>query len=394
MIAKRIVEQALAEALKTGGDFAELFAQDKRSGVMLLQDGRVEDAVTGRMHGAGIRIYKGLNSVYVHTNDTSLSGLIAAARKAADAVGTGNECRDEQLVGSVLANRHACRQLPMDVSGTRKAELLRRANLAAKDVSPEIQQVRARLMDSDSEVLIANSEGLYTFDRRVYTRIAIAAIAAGSGENQTGSSSPGALCGYELFDRVDVEEEARRAAKAAVVKLHADFCPAGRMPVVIGNGFGGVIFHEACGHSLEATAVAFGNSEFCGKLGQKIASDKVTAIDDGTMPNEWGSSNVDDHAPGAHRERRAEELHGRPAERPAHGHGAHRQRPPSGLHLRAHLAHAQHLHRPWRRRGRRDHLQLRRRPVRQEHGRRLGQSCDRRVQLRRGGGLSHPGRQN
>lgn len=294
MIAKRIVEQALAEALKTGGDFAELFAQDKRSGVMLLQDGRVEDAVTGRMHGAGIRIYKGLNSVYVHTNDTSLSGLIAAARKAADAVGTGNECRDVQLVGSVLANRHACRQLPMDVSGTRKAELLRRANLAAKDVSPEIQQVRARLMDSDSEVLIANSEGLYTFDRRVYTRIAIAAIAAGSGENQTGSSSPGALCGYELFDRVDVEEEARKAAKAAVVKLHADFCPAGRMPVVIGNGFGGVIFHEACGHSLEATAVAFGNSEFCGKLGRKIASDKVTAIDDGTMPNEWGSSNVDD----------------------------------------------------------------------------------------------------
>ena len=98
MIAKRIVEQALAEALKTGGDFAELFAQDKRSGVMLFQDGRVEDAVTGRMHGAGIRIYKGLNSVYVHTNDTSLSGLIAAARKAADAVGTGNECRDVQLV--------------------------------------------------------------------------------------------------------------------------------------------------------------------------------------------------------------------------------------------------------------------------------------------------------
>ena len=190
MIAKRIVEQALAEALKTGGDFAELFAQDKRSGVMLFQDGRVEDAVTGRMHGAGVRIYKGLNSVYVHTNDTSLSGLIAAARKAADAVGTGNECRDVQLVGSMLANRHACRQLPMDVSGTRKAELLRRANLAAKDVSPEIQQVRARLMDSDSEVLIANSEGLYTFDRRVYTRIAIAAIAAGSGRRQDYTFAP------------------------------------------------------------------------------------------------------------------------------------------------------------------------------------------------------------
>lgn len=295
LISRKIAEQALAEALKTGGDFAELFAQDKRSNALALMDGHIEDAVTGRLHGAGIRIYKGLNSVYVHTNDTSLSGLLAAARKAADAVGSGNQAACVNLVGSHLANVHAFRQLPMDVSGARKAGLLKRASLAAKDVSSEIQQVRTRLADSDDEVLIANSEGLYTADRRVYTRITISAIAAGSGENQTGLSSPGALMGYELFDtRVDVEAEARKAATSAVTKLHADFCPAGRMPVVIGNGFGGVIFHEACGHSLEATSVAFGNSEFCGKLGQQIASPIVTAIDDGTLVNEWGSTNVDD----------------------------------------------------------------------------------------------------
>ena len=114
-------------------------------------------------------------------------------------------------------------------------------------------------------------------------------------ENQTGSSNPGAMKGFEFFtDCVDLEAEARDAARCAATMLHASDCPAGVMPVVIGNGFGGVIFHEACGHSLEATSVALGNSEFCGKLGQEVATPIVTAIDDGTLAGEWGSINIDD----------------------------------------------------------------------------------------------------
>ena len=134
MISRKIAEQTLAEALRTGGDFAELFVQDKKSTSMSLLDGRIDSAVTGRAHGAGIRIYKGLNSIYVHTNDTSLSGLIAAARKAADAVGGGNEKVDIHLTGSVLANIHAYKQLPMDVSGARKAQLLKMASAAARGI--------------------------------------------------------------------------------------------------------------------------------------------------------------------------------------------------------------------------------------------------------------------
>jgi len=295
MISKKIAEQALAEALKTGGDFAEIFAQDKCSNTITLLDGRIEDAVTGRIHGAGIRIFKGLNSIYVHTNDTSLSGLVAAARKAADAVGSGDNAVDVHLTGSVLANIHAYRQLPMDVPGARKAAMLKQASATAKAVSDEIKQVRVGLAASDSEILIANSEGLFTADRRVYTRFSVSAVAANATENQTGSESPGALMGYELFDSiVDVDACARQAATQAVTMLHADACPAGYMPVVIDGGFGGVIFHEACGHSLEAASVAFGNSEFCGKLGQQVASPIVTAIDDGTLANEWGSTNIDD----------------------------------------------------------------------------------------------------
>ena len=295
MISRKIAEQTLAEALKTGGDFAELFLQDKRSSTLALLDGRIENAVTGRAHGAGIRIIKGLSSVYVHTNDTSLTGLTAAARRAADAVGDGSAAVDVHLIGSVAANLHAYRQLPMDVPGARKAKLLKTASAAARSVSDEIVQVRVAVSDSDSDVLIANSEGLFTADRRVYTRFMTSAVAAGGGENQTGGGSPGALMGYELFEtRVDVEQVAREAAQQAVTMLHADPCPAGRMPVVIYGGFGGVIFHEACGHSLEAAAVAFGNSEFCGKLGMQVATPIVTAIDDGTLPNEWGSTNIDD----------------------------------------------------------------------------------------------------
>ena len=296
MISRKNAAQVLAAALKTGGDFAELFLEDRRSNAMALVDGHIEHAVTGRRHGAGIRIYHGLNSIYVHTNDTSLSGLMAAAAKAADAVsGKGGEMRDIHLTRSICANIHPIKLMTMDVPGSRKAALLRDVNLAAKTVSDEISQVRANLTAWDSDILIANSEGLFTGDTRAYTRMAVSAIASAGGESQTGHVGPGALMGYELFEtRVNPEEAAKTAANMAVTMLHAESCPAGNMPVVIDGGFGGVIFHEACGHSLEAAAVAFGNSEFAGKLGEQIASPIVTAIDDGTMPNEWGSSNIDD----------------------------------------------------------------------------------------------------
>ena len=295
MILKKVAEQALNEALKTGGDFAELFCEDRRGGAMGLVSGHVESASTIRSHGAGIRIYHGLNSVYVHTNDTSLSGLLAAARKAADAVSGDSGIADIHLTESRPANLHPIQAMPMDVAGSRKAALLREMDLAARAVSPEIRQVRANLIYWDSDVLIANSEGLYTGDRRVYTRMSCSAVAEGGGESQSGSTSPGAMMGFELFEgRVDVAEQAAKAARQAVTMLHAEPCPAGVMPVVIDGGFGGVIFHEACGHSLEAQAVAFGNSEFAGKLGQTIASPIVTAIDDGTLPGEWGSLNIDD----------------------------------------------------------------------------------------------------
>ncbi|MCQ2437831.1 MAG: TldD/PmbA family protein [Clostridia bacterium] len=295
MISKNVCETVLREALRTGGDFAEIFCQDRRSNTVGLVDNHIEQAITGRSHGAGIRVFKGLSAVYVYTNDTSEAGLLAAARNAADAIEPVSGNLAVTLTPKVTDDIHICKQLPTDVSSARRVDLLKRANAAAQSYDAAIRQVSVSLSDSVNDILIANSEGLMTTDRRVYTRFRVSAVAANETENQTGTNAPGGLLGYELFeDTIDVEERARDAARSAVTMLKAEACPAGRMPVVIDGGFGGVIFHEACGHSLEATSVAFGNSEFCGKLGQTVASPIVTAVDDGTIPNAWGSTNIDD----------------------------------------------------------------------------------------------------
>lgn len=296
MLNKSAAEQALRQAVSTGGDFAEIFWEDTRSSRISQTDDRIDSANTSRIHGVGLRVYKGLNSVYVYANDSSAEGLLKLARDAADAIGsTRGEGLDVKLVGSVTPNIHEIKQLPMDVSGVKRAELVRTACRTAKEYSGDIAHVMAGLTDWEQHVTIANTEGMFKSDTRVYTRMAVQAIASMNGENQTGYSGPGGMIGFELFDtKVDPEAVAKEAAREAVTMLHADLCPAGVMPVVIDGGFGGVIFHEACGHSLEATAVAYGNSEFCGKMGQQIGSAKLTAIDDGTIPNAWGSENIDD----------------------------------------------------------------------------------------------------
>ncbi|MBQ9408868.1 MAG: TldD/PmbA family protein [Clostridia bacterium] len=295
MLNKSAAEAALQRAISTGGDFAEIFYEDTRKSRISQTDDKIDTATTARIHGAGLRVYNGLNSVYVHSNDTSAEGLMRLAGLAADAVGAQKKDVKVHLVGSVTPNIHEVKQLPMDVSNDKRAKLVGDACRAARAYSSEIAHVTSAQWDWEQHVTIANTEGMFKSDTRVYTRMMTQAIASKDGENQTGHVGPGGLCGFEIFETlVDPEQAGKEAAREAVTMLHADFCPAGVMPVIIDGGFGGVIFHEACGHSLEAAAVAYGNSEFCGKLGQQIASTKVTALDDGTIPNAWGSENIDD----------------------------------------------------------------------------------------------------
>ena len=295
MLDQNLAREVLACAVRTGGDFAEIFMEDRVDHTLLMRSGRIENVNSGRIHGAGIRVFNGTNAVYVHTNDTSREGLMACAQQAAAAVKGGKGCVVEAFKPVNWAKPEEISILPTDVKAAVKAEKIRAAEAAARRVSSEIVQVSAGYLDHVQDVLIANTEGVFATDRRVRTRISISAVASNGSEMQTGVENPGASMGFEIFDAfIDPEKSGETAARQAITMLHAPLCPAGVMPVVIDNGFGGVIFHEACGHSLEATSVAFGVSEFSGKLGQMIAAPCVTAIDDGTMVNEWGSLHIDD----------------------------------------------------------------------------------------------------
>ena len=295
MVDRNIAVEVLARAVKTGGDFAEIFLEDRTSSSISMKSDRIESLGTSREHGAGIRVFEGTKAIYVYTNDTSREGLMDCATQAAAAVRSGKGCTLVGFSHWSAARAAEIRILPTDAVAARKAEKLRAANAAARAISPEIVQVNCGFDDSIQDVLICNTEGVFVTDRRVRSRLRVAAVASDGKENQTGSSNPGASMGFEIFEeRIDPEACGRTAAQKAVTMLHADSCPAGVYPVVIDGGFGGVIFHEACGHSLEATSVAYGISEFSGKLGQQIAAPCVTAIDDGTIPGEWGSIHIDD----------------------------------------------------------------------------------------------------
>lgn len=296
MLSKNVVAEVLRKCLVTGGDFAEIFEEDSINNSISLVDGKVDDAIGGRSYGIGIRIFKGLNSVYAYTNNNSLNSLLDTAYRAALALG---EVKDNSIKEIILNEKkittiHPIFYYPKDVAYDRKIAILKNAYGGAKNFNEDISQVIASYGDREQNVLIANTEGLYVQDRRIRTRLGISAIASKGSENQTGFEGPGRHMGIEMFDTIDPEYHGREAARIAHTMLHAKSCPAGNMAVAIDNGFGGVIFHEACGHALEASAVAKGNSVFANKLGEQIASVKVTAIDDGTVVNAWGSLNIDD----------------------------------------------------------------------------------------------------
>lgn len=294
MLNKSTIESVLTAALSTGGDFAEIFVEDKTNTGIVMIGGKIENTMSGRDYGIGIRIFKGFNSVYAYTNKGDKESLISTALKAAAAINNNDKHTMQVLNEEKVNNTHRIEISPNEIRKTTKVELMRKAYETASNYDDVISQVTVRLLDGDQNILIANTEGLLKEDRRVKSRLSIRAVASKDGEMQSGFFAPGAMKGYEFFENLDVDWYAREAARIAKTMVYADYCPSGKMPVIIDNGFGGVIFHEACGHGLEATSVAKGLSVYSDKIGQKIASELVTAIDDGTIPNEWGSVNIDD----------------------------------------------------------------------------------------------------
>lgn len=296
MLDEDLIQRALSAGVARGADFAEVFVEDRRSTSALLDDGRVEEVTSGRDRGAGIRVVVGESTGFAHTSDLSEQGLVAAATTAAAAArGAASGTTKVVDLDRVDAPRpNVVALLPGDVPKARKVELLLTADGAARSAGTAITQVSARYADTRRRILVANTDGVLADDDQVRTLFSVSCVASGDTGMQTGRESVGRTVGFELFEAVDVAELAGSAAQRALTKLAARPAPSGELPVVIGPGGGGVMFHEACGHGLEADLVAKGASVFAGRVGEQVASPLVTLVDDGTMGGEWGCFAIDD----------------------------------------------------------------------------------------------------
>ena len=295
MLDTRVAQSAIDHAIALGADFAEVFVERNQINNIATLSSQVRDIASGIDFGVGVRVVYGTNVLYGYTNRTDqeelkriVSELAAKDRRDPAAVSQAFDFR-------VAPDAHrAERTLSKDAEVGDKVAYLVAADRAARTASNLISQTQGACTQRQQGVEIFNSEGLHIRDTRHYVRASLRAVASNGTEQATGSRNDGGLLGWEIVETLDPAECGSEAARQALVNLSAKPCPSGRMPVVIGNGFGGVIFHEACGHLLETTSVAKQASVFHDRLGEVVANPVVNAVDDGTLLREWGSINVDD----------------------------------------------------------------------------------------------------
>ena len=295
MLNSQTAESVIDHALSLGADFAELFVEKNETNVVSTLSDEVQSVESGINFGIGLRLVYGSKVLYGYTNKTDRDELlriasVLAAKDLRDPVSTLKSFNFNQI-----SDIHpASKILSVDAEIASKVAYLMAADRAARAAGEQISQTRGSCMQREQHVQLYNSDGLHTNDKRNYIRSSLTAIAADGNEQATGSSNDGGLLGWEIEAGLNPQKTGEEAARQALVNLTAKPCPSGHMPVIIGNGFGGVIFHEACGHLLETTSVAKKASVFHDQMGEMIASPIVSAVDDGTMANEWGSINIDD----------------------------------------------------------------------------------------------------
>ena len=301
MLDQDLVRDVLTVARKTGARFAEIFSEERRTTSGRLDDGRVEGLTTGLDRGAGIRVIAGDTTSYAYSNRLDPEALFRAAESAAAASREGKEESVAAFDPADPPARHPAREPAAGVPAERKVAWIREADDAARSVSPEVRQVVVAYGDSVQRVLIATSDGLWAEEERHRLRLVANVMAERDGAMRTGFDGPAGLGGVEVLDRYPPAETGRVAARMAVTMLDGRPAPAGEMPVVLGPGGGGVLFHEACGHGLESDTVGKEASIYRGRLGETLAAALVTGVDDSTVPGGWGSFGFDDEGTPAKR---------------------------------------------------------------------------------------------
>ncbi|MEI8050651.1 MAG: TldD/PmbA family protein [Actinomycetes bacterium] len=301
LVAPDVLERVLTAAVARGGDMAEVFCEDRTSRSALLDDGRVEQLSSGQERGAGIRVIVGETTGFAHTADLSEAGLMAAARAAAAVATEGGGGTRVVALEPLRGYAATARVLHDSIPTSAKIDLLSMADDAARSTGSAVSQVQVSYGEGRRRILVASTEGVLASDDQVRTRFNVMCVATGDTGLQTGHESLARTEGFEVFDDVDVAAMARIAATRALAKLNARPAPSGEVPVVLAGGSGGVLFHEACGHGLEADHIVKDSSVYCGQLGQLVASPLVTLVDDGTVTGEWGAFSIDDEGRPAQR---------------------------------------------------------------------------------------------
>ena len=287
-LAGRVIERAL----RRGGDFAELYAEERSGFALSLDDGNVERPQAGRELGASVRVVQGDASYFGYVDGLAEDDLLRVADSVAQAL-RGDARAPDAIAALQAADGHPVAKRPEEVEAAAKAELLRACNEAARSAGGDVAQVRIGYSEARRRVEVFGSDGRAAADDRTRLRLGAEVVARRGDRVETGTDTLGGHAGWELLED-SPERVAESAAGKALTMLDAVDAPAGRLPVVVGNGFGGVLLHEAVGHGLESDAVQKRASVYAGKLGEQLAEPFVTAYDDGRREGEWGSDGIDD----------------------------------------------------------------------------------------------------
>ncbi len=295
MIPKELAQKVLGAALESGGDLAEIYLENQEMLRLTLDDGRLENPTQGRDTGAGVRVFSGEGAAYAYTDDLSETSLLESARAASAAArGTAHPRLTIDLTRRSSQLDFPVRRPFEELPASAKAGWLHEMDSAGRAYHPAVSQLWARYLQVRRQVWIYNSDGVWAEDDRSIIEFRCNVVAKRGDMLQEVHGGFGGQAGLELVDGHDPALMARETAEAAVRMLDSRPAPAGEMAVVVTKGWGGVLFHEACGHAMEADFITNGTSAYAGKIGQAVASPLITAVDDGTIPGRRGSGRFDD----------------------------------------------------------------------------------------------------
>lgn len=290
---KKFYEKILTLCLENNCEYAEIYLEESKSTKYALIDSKLDDIITSNNKGIGIRIISNSNVYYTSTNNLTEENILLKVNNLIKSIPNSKKRKVTFKLGTKIKKYPQVKIPHSAMPFSEKLKILKEIDQEIRSYSPLISQVNANFIETTKDYTIVTTEKKYISSQEISTRLTFAPYATKDGKTESTFKSLGTGTGYEMLEGYDYKKESREAAKIAVNKLSASKFKGGKVPVILGPGFGAVIFHEACVHPLEATTVADNLSVFSNCLNTQIATPKVTIIDDGSIPSLWGSTLID-----------------------------------------------------------------------------------------------------